>query len=1244
MDVHKMKSSEFLIGKRTGNQRASDLLIGKRRMSDKDRDGVPNIFDCKPNDPKRDSLLGDIARGVKNIISPPKPTPAPQPTKTVTIPLPPSSLPKSSPATPTLPAGSPIYNQPSKPVSKPSLPVSRPSGGGGGGGGTSGGTIPLPQEPSKPSLPLPQQPSKPSVPLPEPKSIPGVSMPSTKVYGPVQLTPQERALQEFAKQSQATLPYQQRGTLYGGYPVQVQPSQKPSGFGITTSSIISPSATTQIEYLGSKKEPLTYVEDYRNKDYVKEDIYGTGGYSRSIQPSEGFKVKADYYTPSGYVQATQGSGLIEGAVKIITYPQTKLSETIKVPETPEVFKTEFKSPGTAPYQQRGTATTSYVYKGIEGQTGRERIVTESLQVNKIQNEINQFGEEIVNKYSKEIQGKIKSGEIKDQTQLDSAINKYNKEMESELNKVAEPLIKKYELDVTQREKERIKSLAVGLAKERSLITPETVLSMGLYAVPYYGGTLFAAETYKSVKERGALQTGKELAIMAPFALVGGKVISKIKGTREASKIREAMLEGKVVNKEAGVIIESEIGRLNLSKDMQIELQKYLEAGYTVRRYDTELIPKAGLEDLTPKVKGKFLEVTTKEGNVVERFGVGDVSATYKGKKVDQLTLSQGISKIEQETGKIKGYAEIVVAKRQPSFDLLTGRFSEYKKPTLTKYKEETTLTSFKKIPAGRAIETETITSLIGNGGKRYKGQGLLEGYGKRYGETPMRILPDFDLITGKPVSKTVQREVQILREAELEAKKYPSLKYKQTKTYQSAGAGITTFIKETPKKKVPSRAWDFQDTFKEGTKPKIEPKTTEELITSYHGTDIFSAQRIAKEGLLPGSKAGVSRRFSGYKLEEVYTTPEKEWAKGWANMAVYGKGKISPGNKPVVLEVTMPKKVFEKSLIKRGTEKGGAEEFTFRKIEPKYIKILKEEAKPKAPTLREGYPTIVGGTGTQGDYTSKSGQVLVGGVSLKGAEAVEARGLLSREMTLASTEGFAKEFAKPSEFSIFRESTKPGKFAPSIKLETESKVSLSGASLLAPSLLISESLKEKEKEKLKESTASKQISFTFAGEATSLMPGEALAQPQIQRQQQVLRTGQKMKQITGQVPGFGFKFDYTPEPVKIRIPLKEDKKPVKKKKTYFALSKRYGKVGVVGIAETPQQAKQKAQAFALTTLGASAGISTSEGKIIPISATQGFGYSKTMSGFLTQRRGLRLSSVSERKEIALAKKGVRQFL
>jgi hypothetical protein len=113
-------------------------------------------------------------------------------------------------------------------------------------------------------------------------------------------------------------------------------------------------------------------------------------------------------------------------------------------------------------------------------------------------------------------------------------------------------------------------------------------------------------------------------------------------------------------------------------------------------------------------------------------------------------------------------------------------------------------------------------------------------------------------------------------------------------------------------------------------------KPAPDTVTLFHGTTSTSANNILRTGLKPAKTVGVSRGLP-VKLPEVYLTSDIERAKGWAGRAVFGKGKLIPGEKVAVLEANIPVNVFKKSLIRRSIENGGGDEFVFKSIPAKYF-------------------------------------------------------------------------------------------------------------------------------------------------------------------------------------------------------------------------------------------------------------------------------------------------------------------
>jgi hypothetical protein len=277
----------------------------------------------------------------------------------------------------------------------------------------------------------------------------------------------------------------------------------------------------------------------------------------------------------------------------------------------------------------------------------------------------------------------------------------------------------------------------------------------------------------------------------------------------------------------------------------------------------------------------------------------------------------------------------------------------------------------------------------------------------------------------------------------------------------------------------------------------------------------------------------------------------------------------------------------------------------------------------------------------------------------------ESGGLLSREMALSGIERLPKKFSPLSILDL----TKTG-----LKIEKASyrnKEQITGinmtSNLLMPSNQLnisqplnsravigisaainepSQSVREEQKPKIEEQTSPITMSFLFPAEETYQGRGLATMEKIETSTTQKTRTqlGLKTKQVTGTLgkPEVGFNFKF-PEETEIKLSTeKKEEKPQKKRK-YLTLVKRYGKFKVLSSSETPQEAKRKGEAFTLSTLGASFAVKGEKG-LLNLSSTERFRPSKKESKILVQRRGTRLATLGERREISLAKKGIRNYL
>lgn len=100
-------------------------------------------------------------------------------------------------------------------------------------------------------------------------------------------------------------------------------------------------------------------------------------------------------------------------------------------------------------------------------------------------------------------------------------------------------------------------------------------------------------------------------------------------------------------------------------------------------------------------------------------------------------------------------------------------------------------------------------------------------------------------------------------------------------------------------------------------------------VKLFTGTTTQAESSILKEGLKPQGS-----------LKEVYLTPSKESALGFANRKAIQSSLKGVKTTPIVLEANIPKSEFSKLFVRRATGIGGVEEATLKKVPAKYFKPL----------------------------------------------------------------------------------------------------------------------------------------------------------------------------------------------------------------------------------------------------------------------------------------------------------------
>jgi hypothetical protein len=180
---------------------------------------------------------------------------------------------------------------------------------------------------------------------------------------------------------------------------------------------------------------------------------------------------------------------------------------------------------------------------------------------------------------------------------------------------------------------------------------------------YFGGQFLSSAISDPV---GTLTSTGRYIKEEPFEFAGG-IVGGIAGTKIRSKvieprIRESIEQGKFKTESAGVIkkanmekVEAVLKELDLTKEQKIEIKQIVEQGGSVKLYESKFEPKKGFEKYSPEIKGKFVEVSDSQGNIIRRETTGLIEAKYKGKKVTSSSINEAIMRLEE--GQYTGYAE-----------------------------------------------------------------------------------------------------------------------------------------------------------------------------------------------------------------------------------------------------------------------------------------------------------------------------------------------------------------------------------------------------------------------------------------------------------------------------------------------------------------------------------------------------------------------------------------------------------
>lgn len=499
---------------------------------------------------------------------------------------------------------------------------------------------------------------------------------------------------------------------------------------------------------------------------------------------------------------------------------------------------------------------------------------------------------LVNKYTTKFKNEVEGVETQKEAEL--IAEKVNKQYQSEAERTIKILESKYKVGAESREKKRVDSFLEEDFKQNWFKTVvRSTVRTPFYFVPYYGQALLASDigggileapsVVSSFKERPLL-TAKQVGVGIIGGIIGGGVTGFAKSRFKASQVKNAIKKANVKVESKGILTKFKIDLLQLDEFQKLQLKRFIDQGYSVRSYATKLKPSKGLESLTPAVKGRFIEVTSNTGKVIQRRAFGEVTATLGKKTVSQDILSASLKKVDDVTK--AGYTEVaVITPRTPIIGI-----GQKQKGELFKFKETDELVSTVRTPDELKILSRSKAELLKQKKFDFFDQKSFDVYKTKYKpgtpllkDFPKGTFPDTELMQGKPFSKTVFGEVQkpkglfkgdILLTDDLGDIRFGFIGKDITLT--SRGVGLSKFIDDiTPDIKISKTKTPFSKTFA----PDEVVKTTK---VKYPKPKPWS-QVLKEEGLGQISKPSVSSQ-SILGTQTALLSSTQQLSKGLGNL------------------------------------------------------------------------------------------------------------------------------------------------------------------------------------------------------------------------------------------------------------------------------------------------------------------------------------------------------------------------
>lgn len=646
-----------------------------------------------------------------------------------------------------------------------------------------------------------------------------------------------------------------------------KPQKKPTSPNVTLNKFgqpisQSPDPFVQRGLITPKQSPLTITtrkssggggssSSSSQQVSPQEEVMSVAPTQTTVQENEVAKEK--YVKSISAVEPTFEQRVLTGAKNIVNAPKEYIT-SLENKRAEELYGNQFEDAPSQVYG--GTRQTQNVSRlsnakiaelAARGDTAALKAYQKRLQDNldrDIQNSINALQEskyniyyEKLNQKHNELQTRINNGEItkkEAETQLKNYISKINEEYKRDIETIARrEIIPNYEQSYQEEFKKVEKKAKFAQAIQFSAISIPigfvagagfgaaaaggTVARTTGAAVQAGAGLLFAKETSDLAQGLGART--KDVGDVAIFGGglvgfgVGGAIGAKIGNKVIASSVVDTALDRAIVKSNIKAIKnEGQLNAFAINKDFKGTIKKLLNEGNSVSLIETTL--KAGnAKDakVLPNIKGYSIEVTNRQGQVIDRVNLGEYVGERKGTKFSREVISKGVGTINENRAQTFRDVNVVIDKS------LVGNKQKIIKVEAYKTLEETEPQLVVKDAKGnRFVKTKTRFTKVGESifPKKVPDIEKLEFYPKA--EQGFELLGESKTTTiSAPTGKKVAKAKGYVKEEGILGTGY--------NVNQFYERGFSIFEKAKKQKSKPTKT-SLSNTFKE------EPPTSTKLV------------------------------------------------------------------------------------------------------------------------------------------------------------------------------------------------------------------------------------------------------------------------------------------------------------------------------------------------------------------------------------------------------------------------------